>query len=241
MKLRRYLIMLIGLVCLASCTEPNDKRALILKDGTVIDGHQYQGGPVTSSSSWEQTPQLKAKLAKDGKQVGTRYTHPVTGSQYVSLGSGWRMASDDDEQVSASQRGSILLIIGSTVKAARDMETLEMLGGNPLTRHGFSDRTEYAALMKDYQSGMRAIHKGGGVDAASSSEMIRSSLPTSFDNEKARQSKSEKRRRLLNAAASSIGRSNPFVVQSFMAKIETEAKTQSETSPPRAETKAPTP
>ncbi len=233
------IIALVGLACLANCAPPVDKPPIALKSGTVIDGYIYDGGPVSSSSSWSTTLELKNKLSKQGKTIGTRHTSPVSGTQYVSVGEGWRIVSEVEGEVPPNQRSSILLVIGSTVKAARDMARFEMFPGNPLTRNGFSDRAKYTAMMKDFEDGMKAIHKGGGVDAASSANMIKSTMPSSLDSDEELQIKANKRHRLLNAAASLVDWPNPFVTQSFLDKIDYEAKTQSETSPPRSAIKAP--
>lgn len=235
-----YLLALFGLVCIANCSKTDGETAPKLKTGTIIDANQYDGGPIASSSSWDMTPKERAAFERGGKQVGLRYIDAVSGAQLFSFGKGWRHITDEKDQVPANQRGSILLVIGQTVKAARDLDEMEMKGGNPLTRNGFSDRSNYEGLIKDYRNGITAIHDSTGVNQASSSEIINSTIPSLFDNDSELYAKSRKRHRLLNAAASTVGRENPFVVQSFMTKIEAEAKIQSETSPLRSQIKAPT-
>ncbi|MCA3692792.1 hypothetical protein [Aquidulcibacter sp.] len=226
----RLLLSFFALICLANCSENEIRTPREIPKGTVIEGYVYNGGAVSNLKSWEGTEELWAELKKDGNKVGVTWVSPITGEKSVSVGSGWRRLENEGSLASASQRGSILLVLDSTVKAARDMAELEVIEGNPLTRNAFADRAKYVELIQDYQSGISAIHASGNVNQKASNSIIESTIPSFLDSSAKIQKKADKRHRLLNAAAVAVGRQPPFVRPSFIEKIEEEAKSQSRKS-----------
>ena len=227
----RLLLPLFALICSSNCSESATQGTREIKNGTIIEGYVYNGGAVSNSMNWEGTKELETKLRRDGNKIGVVWVSPITGQKSVSVGSGWRKVENENSLASTSQRGSILLILDSTIKAARDMAELEVKGGNPLTRRGFSDRAQYAELIRDYRSGISAIHSSGNITKEASDEIIETTVPNSLDSSATIQRKADKRSRLLNAAAQTVGRQPPFVRASFIEKIEAEAKTQLLKSP----------
>lgn len=226
----RLLVSFLALICLANCSGSEVRTSRDIQEGTVIEGFVYNGGAVSNSTNWEGTKELGAKLRKDALKIGVVWVSPITGQRSVSIGSGWREIEKENTLASASQRGSILLVLDSTVKAARDMAELEVTEGNPLTRNAFADRAKYVELVHDYQSGISAIHASGNVNQKASNTIIESTIPSFLDSSAKIQKKADKRHRLLNAAAVAVGKQRPFVRPSFIEKIEAEAKSQSRKS-----------
>lgn len=223
----RLLLSFFALICLANCSNDEIRTTREIQKGTVIDGFVYKGGAVSNLRNWEGTKELGAKLQKDALKIGVVWVSPITGQKSVSMGSGWREIENENSLASGSQRGSILLVLDSTVKAARDIAEIEVSEGNPLTRNAFADRAQYVELIQDYKSGISAIHASGNVTEKASKELIGSTIPHLLDSSATLQKKADKRSRLLNAAARAVGRQAPFVPASFMEKIEAEAELQS--------------
>lgn len=214
------MIVLFGLLVTAACSEVGAQRTLEPKVGTVVDGFQFEGGPVRYRGSWKITDEKAVFLKNKTKQVGYKFENPVSGQLWIATGDGWIVRKDGSRLATQSQRTAISMAYGPTLASAVELERLESTSGNPLTRNLLKDRQDYIRHTKTFESGLRAIHEAIGLNQERSDQLWKQTIPSTFDAESDLIAKAELRRTYLNQAAAAIGKERPFATQEFLEKVQ---------------------